>query len=112
MASVINTRLFTFLLIGMLCIVMLGGCKNKAQRQAKKLQNDQHMCASFGFKAGSKEFAECMMQQQSYRQQNQILECQRVKMEEANKTSTYSSRGGAFFGGMSKALRINRACDF
>lgn len=75
---------------------------------AMQTEADKSQCRAFGFKEGTTEFSNCLLQmfqnRSSLSTQQRMLECQRVRAEERNRS------GGGFMGGLASQTAINNAC--
>lgn len=81
---------------------------SSANSQATQTEADKSQCRAFGFKEGTTEFSNCLLQmfqnRSSLSTQQRMLECQRVRAEEKNRS------GGGFLGGFASQTAINNAC--
>jgi len=81
------------------------------ERMSQELQmkNDKKTCEYYGFKKGTAQFSNCLMQIDIARKDNirtrKMLECEAVRRDNANSGVT------GFWGGVLMGARENLACD-
>jgi hypothetical protein len=85
-------------LMNIFCVLFfISGCQTAAERHAQIMANDRSKCSAFGFKLGSTEFSNCMMQQDATRSAAREMrkEIERAsKCAEIRNTTAYGVSGG------------------
>ena len=119
-------KILTFLLLSLL-IVSISSCADyRAERKQLKFENeklvlkkqrekDNKTCEYYGFKKNTNQFSNCLMELEISRKKNLItkkmLECESVRKDNSQNTSSGWNNVSAFLSGVLEGARENLACN-